>query len=214
MSPAAPHQDPLLGRLLANRYRIEAPIARGGMARVYRAHDGRLDRSVAIKVLSSPYAEDADFVQRFLAEARTAGSFSHPNLAHVYDSGSDGDLHFIVMELLDGHRSLRDVLRERGSLPPVEAVEIVKEVLAGLAPLHRRGLVHCDVKAGNVMIGHGGSTARAIERMILTAAVGASQNVSGEIADALVLVADSFWFFSRDRGSRGRVSAGDRGAVG
>jgi eukaryotic-like serine/threonine-protein kinase len=156
MSPAEPPSDPLPGRLLAGRYQVEAPIARGGMARVYRAHDGRLDRRVAIKVLAAPYAEDGSFVDRFLAEARTAASFSHPNLAHVYDSGSDGETHFIVMELLEGHRSLRDVLRERGALPPAEAVGIVREVLAGLAPLHARGLVHCDVKAGNVMIGAGG----------------------------------------------------------
>ncbi|HET6380820.1 MAG TPA: protein kinase [candidate division Zixibacteria bacterium] len=157
MSPRAPAPDPLPGRLLAGRYRVEALLARGGMARVYRAQDITLDRPVAVKVLAEPYARDAAFVARFLAEARTAASFSHPNLAHVYDSGSDGDVHFIVMELLEGYRSLRDVIRERDRLPPAQAVDIVKDVLAGLAPLHARGLVHCDVKAGNVMIGPGGT---------------------------------------------------------
>jgi serine/threonine protein kinase len=156
MSAGGMH-DPLIGRRLAGRYVVARQLARGGMARVYRAHDERLERPVAVKVLSSPYAEDRDYVRRFLDEARTAASLSHPNLAHVYDSGSDGGVHFIVLELLEGHRSLRDEIARRGRLPVDEAVAVAHEVLAGLAPLHARGLVHCDVKPGNVMIGRGGT---------------------------------------------------------
>jgi serine/threonine-protein kinase len=157
MSPAASAADALLGRLLANRYRIEHELARGGMATVYRATDERLERPVAVKVLASPYAEQPDFVERFLAEGRTAASISHPNLAHVYDSGTDGEHHFMVLELLERHRSLRAELRERGRLEPLEAAAIALDVLAGLEPLHDHGLVHCDVKPGNVMIGAEGT---------------------------------------------------------
>ncbi|HEY7332017.1 MAG TPA: serine/threonine-protein kinase [Candidatus Limnocylindria bacterium] len=157
MSPAASPSDALLGRLLGGRFRIERELARGGMATVYRAVDERLERPVAVKVLAAPYAEQPAFVERFLAEARVAASFSHPNLAHVYDSGSDGDSHFLVLELLERHRSLRVELGERGRLAPLAAVGVALDVLAGLEPLHAHGLVHCDVKPGNVMIGADGT---------------------------------------------------------
>ena len=156
-SSAAPEptSDPLLGQLLGERYRIAGLLARGGMARVYRARDGRLGRDVAVKVLSRPYADSPDFARRFLAEARAAASLAHPNLVHVYDSGSQGELRYIVMELLEGYRSLRDEIAERKRLPSAEAVHIAREVLAGLGVVHAHGLLHCDVKAGNVMIGSG-----------------------------------------------------------
>ena len=147
--------DPMIGRTLVERYRIDAPVARGGMARVYRARDERLDRDVAIKVLSSPYADDPAFTERFLEEARAAAAISHPSLVHVYDSGSDGGAHFIVMELLDRHRTLRQEVDGRGPLPRDDVVRIGRELLAGLRAVHDRGLVHCDVKSGNVMLGPG-----------------------------------------------------------
>jgi tRNA A-37 threonylcarbamoyl transferase component Bud32 len=148
--------DQLIGRVLADRYRVDARLARGGMARVYRAHDLQLDREVAVKVLAAPYAEDAAYVTRFLVEARTAASLSHPNLAHVYDAGSDGDRHFIVMELLGDYRSLREVLETERRLPAPDAVAMVQSLLAGLGQLHEHGLVHCDVKPGNVLIAPAG----------------------------------------------------------
>ena len=147
--------DPMIGRTLVDRYRIDAPVARGGMARVYRARDERLERDVAVKVLSHPYADDPAFTDRFLAEARAVASLSHPSLVHVYDSGSDGGAHFIVMELLDRHRSLRQSIDEGGSMPREDVLRIGRELLAGLRVVHDRGLVHCDVKSGNVMLGPG-----------------------------------------------------------
>jgi serine/threonine-protein kinase len=153
MTGGAP--DAMIGRTLADRYRIESIIARGGMARVYRARDERLDRDVAVKVLSAPYADDPSFTERFLAEARAAASLSHPSLVHVYDSGSDGSAHFIVMELLDRHRSLREEVDGRGPLPREEVLRIGRELLAGLRVVHDHQLVHCDVKSGNVMLGPG-----------------------------------------------------------
>lgn len=151
--PADP--DPLVGRTLAGRYLIGTLIARGGMARVYRAHDERLDRDVAVKVLAAPYRDDAAFTEQFLGEARAAASISHPSIAHVYDSGSDGDAHYIVMELLDQHRTLRSILEERGPLPAPDVIRIGSELLEGLRAVHDRDLVHCDVKAANVMLGPG-----------------------------------------------------------
>ena len=148
-------EDAVLGRTIADRYRIDALLARGGMARVYRARDTRLERDVAVKILSAPYADDSEFTARFLGEARAAASLSHPSLVHVYDSGSDGALHYIVMELLERHRTLRDVLDEHGPLSRDEVLRIGRELLAGLRLVHDRGLVHCDVKAGNVMLGPG-----------------------------------------------------------
>jgi len=147
--------DPVVGTTLGERYRIEATIARGGMARVYRARDVRLERDVAIKILSPPFSEDPAFAERFLAEARAAASLSHPSLVHVYDSGSDGTAHFIVMELLDRHRSLRDEIDARGPVGRDEVLSIGRQLLAGLGVVHERGLVHCDVKSGNVMLGAG-----------------------------------------------------------
>ncbi|MCA1569882.1 MAG: protein kinase [Chloroflexi bacterium] len=150
-----PGSTAMIGRTLVDRYRIDAQIARGGMARVYRARDARLERDVAIKILSDPYANDPTFTDRFLAEARAAASLSHPSLVHVYDSGSDGQAHFIVMELLDRHRSLRQALDSQGAMPRDEVLGIGSELLAGLRVVHDRGLVHCDVKSGNVMLGPG-----------------------------------------------------------
>lgn len=163
----------MIGRSLADRYRIESTIARGGMARVYRARDERLDREVAVKVLSAPYADDPSFTERFLAEARAAASLSHPSLVHVYDSGSDGAAHFIVMELLDRHRSLREEIDGRGPLAREEVLRIGRELLAGLRVVHERGLVHCDVKSGNVMLGPGPAK-------LIDFGIARSPNVAGE----------------------------------
>ena len=156
MSEGELGRDALPGQRLADRYVIEELMARGGMARVYRARDERLDRPVAIKVLSSPYADDPAYVSRFLEEAHIAASITHPNLAHVYDSGEDAGVQFIVLELLDGYRSLRDELADRGRLPVEEAVDMATGVLAGLAPLHAHGLVHCDVKSRNILLARTG----------------------------------------------------------
>lgn len=147
--------DALIGRRIADRYRVDELIARGGMARVYRAHDERLARDVAVKVLSDPYASDGAFAERFLEEARTAAGLTHTNLVHVYDSGLDAGVHYIVMELLSRHRTLRARLADEGPLPIDEALDVVRQVLAGLAVVHERGFVHCDVKSGNVMVGPG-----------------------------------------------------------
>ncbi|MGP3954952.1 Stk1 family PASTA domain-containing Ser/Thr kinase [Nonomuraea sp. 3N208] len=143
--------DPLVGRLLDGRYRIESRIARGGMATVYLALDVRLDRTVALKVMHRSLAEDPAFVRRFIGEAKTVASLSHPNVVHVFDQGTDNDVVYLSMEYVPG-RTLRDILRDRGRLPAREALEIMIPVLAALGAAHQAGMVHRDVKPENVLM--------------------------------------------------------------
>ena len=147
--------DPLVGRTLEGRYRILDRIARGGMSTVYSAVDERLDRLVAVKVMSAALSADPAFTDRFAREARAAARLSHLNTVSVYDQGTDstGGSHsvFLVMELVEG-RTLRDLLRERGRLDPAEAVSIMEPVLSALAAAHRAGLVHRDIKPENILL--------------------------------------------------------------
>ncbi|HEX7355399.1 MAG TPA: Stk1 family PASTA domain-containing Ser/Thr kinase [Mycobacteriales bacterium] len=142
----------LVGRLVEGRYEIVRPIARGGMATVYEAVDRRLDRDVAIKIMHASLAHDPDFVARFEREAKAAARINHPNVVSVTDTGVDGDLVFLVMELVRG-RTLRELLRERGRLSPEQALEVLEPVLTALAAAQSAGLVHRDVKPENVLLG-------------------------------------------------------------
>jgi tRNA A-37 threonylcarbamoyl transferase component Bud32 len=138
-------------RIFAGRYETDGLLGRGGMAEVYRATDRVLGRSVAVKVLSSRLAEDRAFVERFRREARAAASLNHPNVVGIFDTGSEGDLHFIVMEYVHG-RTLADVLVREGRLPVARVLEIGEAVCLALSFAHREGLVHRDVKPGNIML--------------------------------------------------------------
>ena len=135
----------------ANRYVVEGPIARGGMAEVFLAHDQVLDRPVAVKVLFPEFARDPSFVERFRREAQNAASLNHPNIVGVYDWGQEAGTYFIVMEYVEG-QSLRDVLRAQGTVPPMQAAGIASEIADALAFAHRNGVVHRDIKPGNVLI--------------------------------------------------------------
>jgi serine/threonine-protein kinase len=121
------------------------------MATVYLATDTRLDREVALKVMHADLVRDADFVSRFIGEAKSVAKLSHPNIVGVYDQAADGQYLYLVMEYVPG-RTLRALLRERGWLPWHEALSIMDPVLAGLAAAHRAGIVHRDVKPENVLI--------------------------------------------------------------
>ncbi|WP_119729694.1 Stk1 family PASTA domain-containing Ser/Thr kinase [Thermomonospora amylolytica] len=143
--------DPLVGQVLDGRYRVESRIARGGMATVYVAHDVKLDRRIALKVMHANLAQDEDFVRRFIGEAKAAAALSHPNVVAVYDQGTDGQHVFLAMEYVQG-RTLRALLTERGRLGPREALELMQPILAALAAAHRAGLVHRDVKPENVLL--------------------------------------------------------------
>ncbi len=149
----------MAARVLSERYRIVRHLARGGMAEVYLAHDELLDRQVAVKVLFPELAHDANFVERFRREARAAAGLNHHNIVSVYDFGEDDGSYFIVMEYIDGE-TLRDVIRTEGPMEPSRVVEIGAEVAAALAIAHANGIVHRDVKPGNVLISSTGSVVK------------------------------------------------------
>ncbi|HUP55701.1 MAG TPA: protein kinase, partial [Methylomirabilota bacterium] len=140
---------------MGGRYRLEEPLGQGGMATVFRAVDTQLGREVAVKLLRSEYLRDPDFSSRFRQEAQNAAALSHPNVVTVYDYGEDPSGPFIVMEYVDGE-DLATILRRNGALPPTQAARIAAAVARALAASHARGIVHRDVKPGNVLIGRDG----------------------------------------------------------
>ena len=141
---------------LTDRYELNAHLARGGMADVYQGRDSLLDRRVAVKILHSQLSADEAFVKRFRREAQAAANLTHPNIVGIYDWGQLDQTYFIVMELVEG-RSLRDVLKSEGALLPRRAVEISAEVAAALSVAHRGGLVHRDIKPGNILLSRDGT---------------------------------------------------------
>jgi serine/threonine-protein kinase len=143
--------DPLAGIVLDGRYRVDTLIATGGMSAVYRGLDLRLDRPVALKIMDSRYAGDQQFLTRFQREARAVARLKDPGLVAVYDQGLDSQHPFLVMELVEGG-TLRELLRERGPMPPHAVASVLSPVLSGLAVAHRAGLVHRDIKPENVLI--------------------------------------------------------------
>jgi serine/threonine protein kinase/beta-lactam-binding protein with PASTA domain len=147
--------DAPVGRFLDGRYRVEATLARGGMATVYRALDTRLDRVIALKVMHPELAVDNDFVARFIGEARSAAQLSHPAVVAVFDQGEDDGAVFLAMEYIEG-RTLRQVLRDRGRLTPDDALDVIEPVLAALGAAHAAGIVHRDVKPENVLVADDG----------------------------------------------------------
>ncbi len=140
--------------VLAGRYEVVRRVGVGGMADVYLADDTKMGRQVALKILHPQYAGDDSFVERFRREA-LAARLQHPNIVQIYDSGQQGDFNFIVMEYVEG-RSLKDYLSDEGPLEVAEASRIAREVLTALAYAHRTGLVHRDIKPGNILLSEDG----------------------------------------------------------
>jgi hypothetical protein len=143
----------MIGRSIGGRYRLIAPLGEGGMATLWRAIDEQLDREVAVKLLRPQFGNDPGFAARFKQEARSAGSLSHPNIVSVYDYGTDAETggQFIVMQLVDGE-DLAAILHKHGRLETDDAVRIAIGVASALEAAHRRGIVHRDVKPGNILI--------------------------------------------------------------
>jgi eukaryotic-like serine/threonine-protein kinase len=147
----------VLGTEIAGRYRLDRRLGAGGMSTVYGALDNVLERQVAVKVLAGHLAEDEGFVARFRREALAAAKLVHPNVVHVYDSGRDDETgcHYIVMEFVEG-QSVADILRRDGHVPVDEAVDVIRQACDGLEYAHRHGVIHRDVKPGNLMINDDG----------------------------------------------------------
>jgi eukaryotic-like serine/threonine-protein kinase len=189
---------------LSGRYEIGDRLGSGGMSNVYRATDRILERTVAVKILAEHLSDDERFVARFRREALAVAKLIHPNIVQVYDTGIDESRHYIVMEYVEG-RSGAQVLQRQGPLAPEAAAEVGVQACAGLGYAHRRGIIHRDVKPGNLMlfggpVGGGAMTvkltdfgiARAIEQtritqvgsVVGTAAYLAPEQVRGEEATA------------------------------
>jgi serine/threonine-protein kinase len=141
---------------LGERYQIEARIGAGGMAEVYRGFDPVLNRTVAIKVLLPQFARDTSFVERFRREAQAAARLNQPNIVGVYDTGSDDDTQYIVMEFIEG-RTLADFMATGRRPTPVQAAEIAQKIGAAIAAAHAQGVIHRDIKPGNVMVTRDGT---------------------------------------------------------
>ena len=145
----------MIGRLLDGRYQVRSRIARGGMATVYVATDLRLERRVAIKIMHGHLADDSQFKERFIQEARSAARLAHPNVVNVFDQGQDSDMAYLVMEYLPGI-TLRELLQEHRILTTEQTLDIMEAVLAGLAAAHKAGIVHRDLKPENVLLADDG----------------------------------------------------------
>ncbi|MBW2253027.1 MAG: serine/threonine protein kinase, partial [Deltaproteobacteria bacterium] len=152
LDPASASEDPLVGKLL-DRYRILGLIARGGMGRVYRAHQENLERVVALKTLDAQAGGDEDeFRQRFSLEASLCAKLSHPNTVRIFDYGTtDEGVCYIAMEFLEG-RSLHQVIKEEAPFEPLRAIRLVKQICGSLAEAHDQQIVHRDLKPGNIIL--------------------------------------------------------------
>ena len=148
--------DPYIGKMLDNRYEILEPIGKGGMAVVYKAKCHRLNRLVAVKILKSDLAQDADFRRRFNAESQAVALLSHPNIVSVYDVSKAGDTEYIVMELIDGI-TLKQYMERRGLLNWRESLHFITQIMRALSHAHSRGIVHRDIKPQNIMVLRDGS---------------------------------------------------------
>jgi serine/threonine-protein kinase len=141
----------MIGDVIAERYELLELVGTGGMSSVYKAHDGLLERNVALKVLHPHFGDDEEYVERFRREARAVAQLSHPNIVTVIDRGEDDGHQFIVFEFIDGE-NLKELVNRTGPLPARRAVELAIAIADGLAFAHQHGLVHRDVKPQNVLL--------------------------------------------------------------
>ena len=141
----------MIGRQLGNRYEILEKLGGGGMGIVYKARDVFLNRFIAIKVLRPEFSSDEDFTRRFRREAQAVASLSHPNIIAIHDVGQEDEIHYLVMEYVEGE-DLKTLIRREGALSQDKAVETAVQILAALEHAHGNNIVHRDVKSQNIMI--------------------------------------------------------------
>lgn len=166
------------GELLSGRYEIESKIGHGGMSTVYRALDTKLGRNVAIKVLKEEFSSDMEFVEKFKNEAQSVASLVHPNIVAAYDAIDEGELHYIVMELVEGV-SLKDYIQKKGVLSSEETISIALRTAEGIACAHKAGIIHRDIKPQNIIVANDGN--------VKVADFGIAKAVTGETISTAVL---------------------------
>ena len=142
----------LEGKLLGNRYEIIEKIGNGGMATVYKAADKILKRNVAVKILRDEFTTDEEFIKRFEVEAQSAARLTHPNIVSIYDVGVENNLHYIVMELIQGKTLKEIILEEKGPLPWKWSVNVTIQIASALETAHRNNIIHRDIKPHNIII--------------------------------------------------------------
>ena len=173
----------MAGKILDERYELMEKIGSGGMADVYKARDILLDRIVAVKILHGNFVEDNDFIVRFRHEAQSAGKLSHPNIVGIYDVGCDDDIHYIVMEYVEGE-TLKQYILNHPNIPIDTAVRIAIEIGYALEEAHANGIIHCDVKPHNVLLTKNGKvkvTDFGIARAINSSTVMDKQSILGSV---------------------------------
>lgn len=176
--------DPLIGRLIDGRYEVISRLARGGMARVYRAVDKRLDRHIALKVMHGHLAENEQFLSRFQREARSAARLNHPAVVAVYDQGRDGDVVYLAMELIEG-QTVRQLLEQHPVLSIEEAFSVLEPLLDALGSAHGAGYIHRDVKPENILLSTDGNVKVAdfgLARAVSDATATSTNTVMGTVA--------------------------------
>ncbi len=176
--------SPELGLILDHRYRVDAMIARGGMATVFRGFDERLERPVALKIMHPHLAEDPDFIRRFAREARSAARLTHPHVVAVYDQGEDQGYVYLAMQLVEGH-TLRSELRRDGAMTLRRALSMGRDTLAAIDAAHRSGIIHRDIKPENVLVSSSGTVLMAdfgLARAIGSQTTNASGSLLGTVA--------------------------------
>ena len=173
----------LTGELIDGRYQLQKLVAAGGMASIYVAMDLRLDRLVAVKVMHPHLANDEDFVNRFIKEAKATAALNHPNVVSIQDQGwneGGSPAVFIVMEYIDGN-TLRDYLFERGTLSAEEVLQYIIPVVSALAAAHSQGIIHRDIKPENILISKDGRVKIADFGLARGDQLGSTQTVESSI---------------------------------
>lgn len=188
----------LIGRMLANRYEILEKIGNGGMATVYKAKCHVLNRFVAIKILKEEFITDIEFIKRFKSEAQTAASLTHPNIVSIYDVGNEGDVYYIVMELIQG-KTLKEIIVEDGKLSWKWSVNIAIQIASALETAHKNSLIHRDIKPHNIIITEDG--------MAKVTDFGIAKAVSNSTITAFGTTIGSVHYFSPEHAKGGATDA-------
>jgi serine/threonine protein kinase len=184
-------------RTLAGRYELLERIGDGGMAVVYKARDRLLNRYVAVKILKPEFTKDIKFIESFRRESQAAAGLTHPNIVNIYDVGREGNINYIVMELIEG-KALSDVIKEKGALKPREAVAITKQIASALSHAHKNHIIHRDVKPHNILLTKDGNA------KITDFGIAKAVN-TGTIASSTGMIMGSVHYFSPEQARGGYV---------